>query len=209
MRRRIAGREVARGDILIVSEGDRIAADALLFQGGELAVDEFSLTGESVPVRKVVADRGRDVANRAKRVTADTPFLFSGTLEGRGQGIAEVTATGSRSEIGKIGASLANIETEPPRLKAETIPSSTGGDCARHGVLAGGVLSGLTVFTVMGAWRISQAHVLIRAGAGSDVTRLPDARSLLKSPQSLSWRRSPSAADLPWINGETVSAAIL
>jgi Ca2+-transporting ATPase len=48
---------VARGDILVVSEGGRIAADAILLQGAELAVDESLLTGESVRVRKVVADR--------------------------------------------------------------------------------------------------------------------------------------------------------
>ena len=121
VRRRIAGREVARGDILVVSEGDRIAADALLLRGAELTVDESLLTGESVPVRKVAAaDRSHDVANRAKPGGDDTPFLFSGTLAVRGQGVAEVTATGSCSEIGKIGVSLANIETEPPRLKAET-----------------------------------------------------------------------------------------
>jgi Ca2+-transporting ATPase len=57
--------------------------------------------------------------NLAKPGGDDTPFLFSGTLAVRDQGVAEVT-TGSRSEIGKIGASLANIEAEPPRLKAET-----------------------------------------------------------------------------------------
>jgi P-type Ca2+ transporter type 2C len=49
---RIAGREVVRGGILIVSEGDRIPADATLLSGNNLAVDESLLTGESVPVRK-------------------------------------------------------------------------------------------------------------------------------------------------------------
>ena len=120
VRRRIAGREVARGDILVVSEGDRIAADALLLRGARIGGRRVFVAGESVVFRKVVADRGRGVVNLAKPGGDDTPFLFSGTLAVRGQGIAEVTATGSRSEIGKIGASLAKIETEPPRLKAET-----------------------------------------------------------------------------------------
>ena len=192
VRRRIAGREVARGDILVVSEGDRIAADALLLRGAELTVDESLLTGESVPVRKVAAaDRSHDVANRAKPGGDDTPFLFSGTLAVRGQGIAEVTATGSRSEIGKIGVSLANIETEPPRLKAETsrlvglfaivgaavcllavVVQLLTGHSPLQSLLSGIALGMallpeefplvLTVFTVMGAWRISQAHVLTR-----------------------------------------------
>src|SRR6266542_2568560 len=51
---RIAGREVARGDILILTEGDRVPADAVLLACNDLMVDESLLTGESVPVRKVV-----------------------------------------------------------------------------------------------------------------------------------------------------------
>jgi Ca2+-transporting ATPase len=53
---RIAGREVVRGDILFLSEGDRVAADALLLSSTNLTVDESLLTGESVPVRKLPAE---------------------------------------------------------------------------------------------------------------------------------------------------------
>src|ERR1035441_4044488 len=49
---RIAGREVVRGDVVLVAEGDRIPADAILRRGMNLSVDESLLTGESVPVRK-------------------------------------------------------------------------------------------------------------------------------------------------------------
>jgi Ca2+-transporting ATPase len=49
---RIAGREVVRGDILILKEGDRVPADALVRSAVNLSVDESLLTGESVPVRK-------------------------------------------------------------------------------------------------------------------------------------------------------------
>jgi len=186
--RRVAGRDVVRGDILVVSEGDRIAADAFLLRCAELAVDESLLTGESVPVRKAVGG-SRDVL--AKPGGDDTPFLFSGTLAVRGQGLAEVTATGARSEIGKIGGSLASIEIEPPRLKAETnrlvrlfafvgaavcllavfVQFATG-HSPLQSLLAGIALGMamlpeefplvLTVFTVMGAWRLSRSHVLTR-----------------------------------------------
>ena len=50
--KRIVGREVVRGDILILSEGDRVPADAIVISCTDLAVDESLLTGESVPVRK-------------------------------------------------------------------------------------------------------------------------------------------------------------
>ena len=50
----------------------------------------------------------------------DLPFVFSGSLVVRGTGIGEVIATGALSEIGKIGQSLSTLETEPPRLQAQT-----------------------------------------------------------------------------------------
>src|SRR6516164_7770018 len=52
MRKRIPGREVARGDVVVLAEGDRVPADALLLEARDLQADESLLTGESVPVRK-------------------------------------------------------------------------------------------------------------------------------------------------------------
>ena len=52
-RRRIPGREVVRGDFVVLSEGDRVPADAVLVQSQDLQTDESLLTGESVPVRKI------------------------------------------------------------------------------------------------------------------------------------------------------------
>jgi Ca2+-transporting ATPase len=49
---RIAGREVVRDDIVLIAEGDRVPADAVLLSGSNTSVDESLLTGESVPVRK-------------------------------------------------------------------------------------------------------------------------------------------------------------
>src|SRR5665811_1892147 len=54
-RRRIAGREVVRGDLVVLSEGDRVPADGLLRRGLYLSTDESLLTGESMPVRKVAS----------------------------------------------------------------------------------------------------------------------------------------------------------
>src|SRR5215471_18281902 len=53
VRKRIAGREVVRGDLVVLAEGDRIPADAVLVEARDLQADESLLTGESVPVRKV------------------------------------------------------------------------------------------------------------------------------------------------------------
>jgi Ca2+-transporting ATPase len=193
VQRRIAGREVVRGDLVILAEGDRVPADAFLREAHDLQADESLLTGESVPVRKAV---GTD-AMRARSTRPggdDLPVVFSGSLVVRGRGLAEVIATGARSEIGKIGQTLRRLETEPPRLKrqigriVQVFALVGGAICALvvvlYGVLRGGwldaVLAGiaigmsmlpeefplvLTVFMAMGAWRISRARVLTRRAA--------------------------------------------
>ena len=192
-RLRIAGREVVRGDILVLEQGDRIAADALLVTADDLQVDESLLTGESVPVRKLAAaGNGGPVAQRPGG--EDQPNVYAGSLVTRGSGLARVIATGPSSEIGRIGQSLATLDTEPPRLRRETarivkLCAIGGGAVALlvvllFGLLRGGwldaVLAGiaigmsmlpeefpvvLTIFLAMGAWRIAQAGVLTRRAA--------------------------------------------
>ena len=191
-RKRIAGREVVRGDFVVLAEGDRVPADALLVQSHDLKTDESLLTGESMPVRKI-AD-GSAPGKDHRPGGDDLPYVFSGSLVVRGAGIGEVIATGALSEIGKIGQSLATLETEPPRLQAQTrrlvrVFAMVGGAVSVLAVLLYGTLRGgwldamlagialgmsmlpaevpvvLTVFMAMGAWRISRARVLTRRAA--------------------------------------------
>ncbi len=129
---RIAGRDVVRGDLLVLAEGDRIPADAILLQGDELLADESLLTGESVPVGKQPrASRSADMCRPAspplRGSAGDSPAaaapadrLYAGTLLVRGEGLARVVATGASSAIGRIGRSLGDIETATPRLQAQT-----------------------------------------------------------------------------------------
>jgi Ca2+-transporting ATPase len=191
-RRRIAGREVARGDLVVLAEGDRVPADAVLVQAQDVQADESLLTGESVPVRKIAA--AGIPTSRARPGGDELPFVYSGALVVRGSGLAHVVATGPRSEIGKIGQSLHALESEPPRLQVQTARlvrlAALGGAAVSvmavllYGTLRGGwldaVLAGitigmsmlpeefpvvLTVFMAMGAWRISKARVLTRRAA--------------------------------------------
>jgi len=179
---RIAGREVVQGDLLLLAEGDRIAADALLVQGSELQVDESLLTGEPLPVDKVVA-QGAPAAAASQ--------LFWGTLLVRGHGRAQVTATGARSEIGRIGSALERLTAEPSPLRQQTarlvktlaLIAVVASLClvVAVGVLKGdwlaALLSGialamallpqefsvvLTVMPALGAWRLSKHQVLTR-----------------------------------------------
>jgi Ca2+-transporting ATPase len=102
---RIAGREVVLDDIVILAEGDRVPADGVVLQAHELAADESMLTGESAAVAKF--PHGDQV--------------FAGALLVRGQGVMRVTATGSRTEIGRIGKSLQDITTESSPLRDEIV----------------------------------------------------------------------------------------
>ena len=99
---RVAGREVVAGDVLLLAEGDRVPADGLLLQAHELAADESLLTGESLPVPKNPGDA-----------------VFAGTLAVGGQGMVQVTATGGRTELGRIGRSLDTVALEPSPLRDE------------------------------------------------------------------------------------------
>jgi hypothetical protein len=118
-RQRIPGVEVARGDLLVLEEGERAPADALLAQSHDLMVDESLLTGEAFPVRKRVAPEGAVVAE-PRPGGEDQPHFYSGSLITRGSALAVVTQTGPRSVIGQIGRSLGELEREPPRLQAQT-----------------------------------------------------------------------------------------
>ena len=188
-RKRIAGREVVRGDRIILAEGDRVPADARLLSAQDLQADESLLTGESIPVRKAETHDTSGIPPRPGG--DDLPFVYSGSLIVRGSGAAEVMATGPRSEIGKIGQSLGALEPTAPHLQTQTrklvgIFALVGGAVSilvvvLYGTLRGGwldaILAGiavgmsmlpaefpvvLTVFMAMGAWRISRVRVLTR-----------------------------------------------
>jgi Ca2+-transporting ATPase len=171
---RIPGAQVVRGDLLILSEGDRVPADASLIEANDLQADESMLTGESLPIEKTAGETA-----------------YSGTLLVKGQGRAVVAATGKGTELGKIGASLSAIEPEKTRLEQEI--RRVVRYAASIGLLASvavtllyvatrggwlqGLLSGialamaalpeefplvLTVFLALGAWRLSREGVLAR-----------------------------------------------
>ncbi|NVL83843.1 P-type ATPase, partial [Escherichia coli] len=99
-RLRIAGRDVVEGDLVVLSEGDRVPADVTILESSHLAVDESLLTGESASVRKTAWNGELAVARPGGE---DHPFAYTGTLVVQGSAIARVHATGPRAEIGRIG----------------------------------------------------------------------------------------------------------
>lgn len=104
-RQRIAGRDVVRGDLIVLSEGDRVPADAVLLQCQDLQADESTLTGESVPVRKVAWD-DRPCSKPQRPGGDDLPQVFFGSLVVRlGTGGSNRHRPAERDR--KIGQSLA------------------------------------------------------------------------------------------------------
>ncbi|MDP3802317.1 cation-translocating P-type ATPase [Brevundimonas sp.] len=182
----IPAREVVRGDVVLLAEGQRAPADGVLIGSEVLQIDESALTGESVPVVRGGAGGSSNGALSDR--------VFAGTLVVAGQGVARVTATGPRTALGEIGASLSTIDRDRSPLQ-----KSTGRIVVWIGVLAlvfavavamaygllrnlwiEGALAGITiaialipeefpvvlsVFLSLGAWRLAQHRVLVRRGA--------------------------------------------
>ncbi len=115
--KRIPGREVVKGDIIILREGDRIPADGVVLSSTNLLVDESLLTGESLAVRKCESTGLTHSLKPEQLGGDDLPFVYSGTLVIQGHGVAQVSETGIHTEMGKIGKALGTIAEEDSLLK--------------------------------------------------------------------------------------------
>ncbi len=190
VQQRIAGREVVVGDLVVLSEGDRVPADGVLLTSLNLQADESLLTGESIAAAKIV---GAQIPPRMPQPSpgVETPYVYAGSLVVAGKGIAQIIATGNASAIGRIAKSLARIADEPTSIEREIHT------VVRRIAIAGFVLSALialiyaltrdhwldgmlagittamallpeelpvilTLFFSLGAWRMAQRRVLAR-----------------------------------------------
>ena len=182
---RIASRDLVRGDLLLLAEGDRVPADVTLLAASNLMVDESMLTGEAAPVMKQPAPRNHPGPG-------PDGCVYAGTLVTQGTASGTVSATGTHSALGRIGASLATLGGELTPVQQETrrvvrtvaigalgLAAALGvaywwlrGDALR-GLLAGLTLAMallpeelpliLTLFLALGAWRLARAQVLARS----------------------------------------------
>ena len=118
----VPGREVVRGDTVLLKEGDSVPADMVVYWTLNLVVNESLLTGESVPVRKAPADDAElDAADGAMGVPGgeDTPYCFAGTMVAAGKGIGVVRQTGVASHLGQISKRLTELKEEKTPLQRE------------------------------------------------------------------------------------------
>ncbi len=117
----VPAREIVVGDVLVLEAGDVVGADARLLEAHALSTAEAALTGESTPVDKAVAPSRPD-APLAER----TDQVFLGTAIATGSAMAEVVATGMRTELGKIASLIASavIEQTPLQRRLERVGKS-------------------------------------------------------------------------------------
>ncbi len=188
---RVAARDLVPGDVVVVMEGERLPADAVFRKGDVLTVDESALTGESVPVIKQPGPWHSNEADPDRQQNENA--LFAGTMLLAGQGLAQVTQTGSRTRIGAIGSVLSGEMERTP------LQETTGRLAVRLSIIAlafclvvaaaygfmrgdwfAGGLAGLTVaiallpeefpmvlavFLAIGSWRLARHQVLVRRAA--------------------------------------------
>jgi P-type Ca2+ transporter type 2C len=186
--RRIPSRDVVVGDILVLHEGDRVAADAVLLRG-RLGVDESALTGESVPSEKRV---GTELTPLDLPGASESASVFASTVVTSGVGIAVVRATGARTAVGRIGVSLVSTKSAVSELQRHSrrivrrlatlglllaltlvllswlwdgrslLESLLLGIALIMAILPEEIPVVLTVFLALGAWRLSKQRVLVR-----------------------------------------------
>ena len=142
--------ELVPGDLAEVAPGERVPADMRLFSAHGLFTEESALTGESLPVGKdpaLVLHAGTALADRAN-------MLFAGTVVTAGTGAGIVTATGMRTEVGRIARLLAEVPSEPTpvseRLAELGQTLALGGTLAAGAAVAAGRIHGIPIATTLG-----------------------------------------------------------
>ena len=109
--------ELVRGDIVLLEAGDSVPADGRILESASLKIEEAALTGESVPVNKIIdkllpAEGGKDVPLGDRK---NMCYMGSTVVYGRGRMV--ITGTGMDTEMGKIAGALAATQDEQTPLQ--------------------------------------------------------------------------------------------
>jgi Ca2+-transporting ATPase len=146
VRRSAAAADLVAGDLILIEEGDTIPADARLVESTSLQTAEAALTGESLPVTKDTAPIAGDEALGDRH-----NMVFSGTAATYGHARAVVTATGMRTEMGRIAGLLKDTTSDPTPLQREL---------DRTGKLLGVIVMAIAVVMVTTIIVIEDVHGL-------------------------------------------------
>ena len=108
--RSVPSRELVPGDVILISTGDRISADARLLEAANLKTNEASLTGESLPVSK----NAQEVFPSDTLLSDRENMVFSGCTVDHGRGRAVVTSTGMLTQLGNIARMVQSEDEDTP-----------------------------------------------------------------------------------------------
>jgi Ca2+-transporting ATPase len=147
--REIDALAVVPGDILVLSQGTRIAADGTVFRPVDLQVDESALTGESFPQPKSAGET-----------------VYAGTVAVAGEGLAKVTITGRRTRLGEIAASAEEIR--PPRTRLQLAMKDLAGKLVYIAVFM------VALITVVGILRGQNPEVMFLTGLSLAFATIPE-----------------------------------
>lgn len=159
--REIDAAELVTGDVISMTAGAHIPADARLIESVGLQIEEASLTGESVPVDK------QTNANEERAALADrSSMVYLGTIATAGRGTAIVTAVGDDTEIGAIGRLMATVSQEPTPLENRLA------HLGRRLVYV--VLAIAAIVTLAGWWRGDPLWEMVEVGISLAVAAVPE-----------------------------------
>lgn len=158
----VPAREVAVGDILVFEAGDRIAADARIIEAVSLEVEESTLTGESIPVKK----RALDMLPPSSQLGDRRNMVYMGTRVTRGRGQGIVVATGMATEMGKIAGLIQSIRSEETPLQRRL------SELGKHLVFI--CLALCAVIVLLGVLRGESLLPMLLAGVTLAVAAIPE-----------------------------------
>ena len=147
----IASRDLVRGDLLVLGEGDSVGADARLVRASALRIAEAALTGESAAVGKTPGQQAAKVP-----LSDRTNMVFRGTAVTQGTGLAVVTDTGMDTEMGSVAEMLESTKQEPTPLEREI---------AFLGKMLGVVVVAIAVVVMATVWLVSDVETAADAVA--------------------------------------------
>ena len=158
----VAARDLVAGDVMMLEAGNVLAADARVVESASLRTHEASLTGESAPVDKSVAAMPAGPESVADRRN----MVFMGTVVTAGRGTAIVTATGMRTELGAIAASLQDVTPEPTPLQRRLDALGRSLAVAALVIVAG-------IFA-LGLWRGEDLTLMLLTAVSMAVAAVPE-----------------------------------
>lgn len=158
----VAAKDLVPGDLLLLETGDRIPADARLYQADTLEVDEAALTGESLPVAKDAATH----LGEETMVGDRTNMVYQGCAVVRGRGRAVVVATGMATEMGRIAGMIHRAGPEETPLQRRLA------ELGRYLVI--GCLAACLLVVVIGLWNGEALYTMVLAGVSLAVAAIPE-----------------------------------